>query len=381
MNLIFFTTSGYKWGGSEILWVETAKLALSNGHNVAISIFDFEEQHEKINELIQLGAVPYFRRRFYPKISKRIKKKVLNFFLAAGKKYTYNDELNNFQADHVFFSLSGGCEIVEDEEDLFVFVKQMKIPFSVFYHSNLNKNQLTKQQKDNFRFVFSKAEYNFFTSKFQIELLEEELGCQLENAKILTHPLREIKKVELNIEKVSEIRMCIIGNIVFRWKGHDMLISILSKSKWRELHWVLNIYGHGADMQELKNLVIKNGLINRVSFHGYSDDINYVFANNDIVIIPSRKDSGPIVMFEAMLAALPVVGTFMGAMKDVIKTGENGVLANGVNEEDLENAISFALENTGNWEKWGQAGRSQMLMEYEFHPHIKLLELITNLKN
>jgi glycosyltransferase involved in cell wall biosynthesis len=378
MNIVFFTTCGYRWGGSEVLWTRTAKEALKNGHNVAISIFDFEEQHEKINELIHLGAVPYFRRRFYPKISKRIKKKVLNLFLSEEKKYTYNNELKDFLPDHVFFNLAGGNEIVQDEKDLFIFIKQIKTPFSVFYHSNLNKNQLTNSQKENFRIVISKAKYNFFTSKFQIKLIEQEIGIQLKNSQILTHPLREIKKVEKNIEIATEVRMCIIGSIVFHWKGHDMLINVLSKSKWRNLLWVLNVYGEGANMQELKKLVIENGLNHKVNFHGYSNDINDVFASNDIVLIPSRKDSGPIVMFEAMLAALPVVGTFMGAMTDKIKTGENGVLANGVKEEDFEKAISFAWENHDNWEKWGKAGRNQMLMEYEFDPHIKLLELITN---
>ncbi len=376
MNLLFFSTSGFSWGGSEILWSKTVKLALSEGHTVAISIFDFDQQHESINELIELGAIPYFRRLYYPGILKRVKKKILNVFLGEGRKYTYNNELLNFKPDHLFFSLAGGNEIVEDEKDLFLFIKQLNVPFSVFYHSNLEKNSLSGCQKDLFRFVLLKSKYNFFTSKFQIQLIEDEIGIELQNSKVLSHPLREIEINEVNLGSDQEINMCIIGNIVFRWKGHDILINILSKMEWKNLNWKLNIYGEGSDKDKLKEMVIKHELLDRITFHGYQSNINEVFKKNHIVLIPSRKDSGPIVMYEAMMASLPVVGSYMGAMCDKIKTMENGVLANGPNEADFETAMSFAFENIESSKNWGAAGRRQMLIDYDFNSHVTLLNYL-----
>jgi glycosyltransferase involved in cell wall biosynthesis len=378
MNIVFFTTCGNKWGGSEVLWARTAKEALKNGHNVAISIFNWDTQHESITELIELGAVTFFRRPFYPNLSLRLKKKFLNLFLPKGNKFTYNNPLFKFQPDHIFFNLAGGNEIIEDSEDLFIFIKQLRLPFSVFYHSNLNKNQLTSIQKRSFQFVISKAKQNYFTSHFQIKLIEDEIGILLKNYFILCHPLRVIRPSVF--KQLDVIRLCVIGNIVYRWKGQDILINILSKPHWRNLKWHLNIYGEGDDKENMKNLIVQNKIEDKVTLHGYEKDINTIFSKNDLVIIPSRKDSGPIVMFEAMLAGLPVVGSKMGVMPDYIIHGKNGALADDIDEESIEMAMAFAILNKDKWQLWGDNARNQILDKYDFNPHITLLKIITNEK-
>ena len=373
MKLAFFTSIGFPWGGSEILWAATAKEALQQKHEVLISVFDWPHQHASIEALKTKGAKFIYRRRFYPDVCTRVKKKLFNRFLPSGKKYTYHDYLKTFKPDHILFNLAGGDEIATDTKDLMVFVQQTKIPFSVFYHSLSEQNYLSETIAENFIFVLQKAHYNFFTSQMQINLLQQHLGCSIDNARIINHPLRNIKvPAATRVDKVV-YNLCIIGSLVTRWKGQDMVIRILAKDHWRSLNWHLNIYGDGADKEALLNLISEKKLTDKVTLHGHTEDVNNIFAENDMILIPSRQDSGPIVLFEAMLAAKPVVGTYMGAMPDYITNYTTGVLAKDTTENEFENALEAAWNYRYQWEEWGKAGREKLLSSYDFEPHKTLL--------
>lgn len=379
MRIVFYTTCGANWGGSEILWTKTAKDALQNGHKVAISIFDWENQHESVQELIKLGAKTYLRRPFYPRLSTRIKKKLFNIFLPSGNKYTYCNVLHEFKPDHIFFNLAGGYEIAYDSTDLMVFVKQTKIAFSVFYHSISVNHEFDEITRANFQYVINKSKCSFFTTKWQSNEFERQLFIPISNAIVLHHPLREIHEKKLFKLKNREAQLCIIGSLVNRWKGQDIAIRCLSKHQ--EKNWHLNIYGDGEDYSILTQLVNSLGLNDRITFHGFENDINKIFLINDLVIIPSRIDSGPIVMFESMLAGLPVVGSNLGAMHDFIVNGDNGVLATGIDEATFDLALEFALLNRDKWQEWGENSRKKMIAEYDFNSSKTLLSIITNVSN
>jgi len=380
MKFAFFTSNGFPWGGSEILWTAAAKEALKQNHVVLISIFDWPQQHASIEVLEEEGANLIYRRRFYPDLLTRIKKKLINNFLPSGKKSTYHEYLNRFKPDHILFNLAGGDEIATDTMDLMVFVKQTKIPFSVFYHSLSEQNYLSETIAENFIFVLQKAHYNFFTSQMQINLLQQHLGCSIDNARIINHPLRNIKvPAATRVDKVV-YNLCIIGSLVTRWKGQDMVIRILAKDHWRSLNWHLNIYGDGADKEALLNLISEKKLTDKVTLHGHTEDVNNIFAENDMILIPSRQDSGPIVLFEAMLAAKPVVGTNMGAMPEYIQTGINGVLSKSTSEDAFEEAMQIAWDQKEQWVAWGRNAFDYLPEHYDFGPAQTLLNLITKVQ-
>jgi glycosyltransferase involved in cell wall biosynthesis len=301
---------------------------------------------------------------------------VFNYFLPVGKKITYHEYFNRFKADHIFFNLASGDEIASDVSDLMVFIQQTSIPFSVFYHSLSKEKYLTEQISANFRYLLDKSKNNFFTSQIQIELLQEQLNCIINNARIVNHPLRKINDVSDSVS-TNVLQMCIIGSLVNRWKGQDTVISILAKVKWRHRNWHLNIYGDGPDREEIEKLIAVNELSVKVTLHNHNESINDIFKANDLVLIPSKQDSGPIVLFESMLAGRPVVGSFIGAIPDYIKLGENGVLAKGTDEISFENAMEFAWQNKDKWNMWGKKAREKILLEYDFNSTSTLLKLIT----
>jgi glycosyltransferase involved in cell wall biosynthesis len=63
-----------------------------------------------------------------------------------------------------------------------------------------------------------------------------------------------------------------------------------------------------------------------VEFSGWRDDIAAVFAELDLLVVPSRDEGMPRVVLEAFSAGVPVIAFSAGGMPEMIKDGETGFL-------------------------------------------------------
>lgn len=376
MRIAFITTCGFPWGGCELLWTRTAALALSEGHEVLISIYDWPEQHPVIRSLEASGATILLRRRFFPKLPVRLRKKFFNLFLPASRKVTYHDAILAFRPDHILFNLAGGDEIASDPDDLMVFVRQLKIPFTVIHHSMTIGHVYPKITCDLFAEVFASARHSLFTSRYQLELYRQQAGDPILNGRVVAHPLPEIPYNKLT-EMSVVVRFALIGSLITRWKGQDIVLSILSKGPWIERDWQLDIYGAGEDEYTLRAFVESSVIRDRVFFYGHCSEIASVYAEHHLILIPSRQDTGPIVLFEAMMAGRPVVGTPMGAMPDFIEDGQTGVMSSDIDEVSFAEAMERAWLSRSEWPVWGLSAREKMLKSYDLQPEKSLLKMLS----
>jgi len=377
MRLVFFTSCGFPWGGSEELWSSTARRALEEGHDVLVSVFDWPQLHPRIQELREKGAQLHLRRRFYPHALRRLQKKLLNLCLRQGGKFTYHAYINAFQPTHIFFSLAGGDEIALDSGDLMVFIRQTKVPFTVMYHSVTPGYVYPPGLAANMREVFRRSSWNLFSSKMQMQLYGEQLSYDLPKSRIVHHPLRQLQSAPFPDIASGAVRMCMVGSLIKRWKGQDIVLEVLSSPEWLERSWVLDIYGNGPDAEALQVFCNTNGLQERVHFKGFVEDIDAILASHHIVLIPSRQDTGPIILFEAMQAARPVVGTPMGAIPEHLQDGVNGFLADRLSTEGFSDALERCWQSRNTWEEIGQRARAHINATYDPQPERTLLELIT----
>jgi glycosyltransferase involved in cell wall biosynthesis len=375
MRLAFLSICGMPWGGSEELWSSTALEALAQGHEVLVSVYDWPETPPRIRELREKGARVILRRRYYPGPVRRLRKKLWNIFLPEGRKATYHDYLKDFKPSHILFSLAGGNEIASDPGDLMVFVRQTGIPFSVMYHSLTPGYVYPEGLAENMRVLVSKAAHSLFTSQYQADLYRSQLSHPIGNAVVLDHAVRRMDAAPMP-DMSGPVRMCLIGSLVQRWKGQDIAIGVLSSSIWSARQWTLDIYGTGEDGDRLLEQVSRAGLSDRVSFPGYAEDIESILASHHLVLIPSRQDSGPIVFFEAMQAARPVVGTPMGAMPERIQDGVNGFLSPTIDQEGFAAALEKAWDARERWADMGCRARKDILARLDPYPQKTLLKLI-----
>lgn len=266
--------------------------------------------------------------------------------------------------------------MASDPGDMMVFVRQTGIPFSVMYHSLSPGYRYPEDLAANMRTVASKAAHNLFTSQYQADLYRSQIQHPIGNAVVLDHAVRRIDAVPMP-DTAGPVRMCLIGSLVQRWKGQDIAIAALSSSVWSEREWTLDIYGTGEDRDRLMEQVRLAGLTDRVSFPGFAEDIEGILASHHLVLIPSRQDSGPIVLFEAMQAARTVVGTPMGAMPERIQEGVNGFLARTIDAEGFAAALERAWAARERWGEMGSKARLDMKARLDPYPQKTLLKLIT----
>jgi glycosyltransferase involved in cell wall biosynthesis len=96
-----------------------------------------------------------------------------------------------------------------------------------------------------------------------------------------------------------------VGTLSYR-KGIDTLLQALSLlSNSTNVH--LHVAGEGPMKDKALSYTEEKGLRDRVTFHGYIQDVKKMMRKTDLVVIPSRFDSFPNVGLEAMGVGTPFI--------------------------------------------------------------------------
>jgi glycosyltransferase involved in cell wall biosynthesis len=137
-------------------------------------------------------------------------------------------------------------------------------------------------------------------------------------------------------------------------KGSDTLIEAFRKLP-KDLDATLDIYGN---LERFKPFVKKlRGLAGgdeRINFAGpfQRERVGEVLSNLDALVVPSRwYENQPGVIFEAFAAGMPVVATDLGGMSEFVRHGENGLLFELENADDLARQLRRLGEEPGLMEK------------------------------
>ena len=98
----------------------------------------------------------------------------------------------------------------------------------------------------------------------------------------------------------------------------------------RAMQWLpgteLMLVGDGPERPALEQLARTLRLDGSVTFTGWREDARDLLAELDVVALPSRSESLPLVIVEAMLAELPVVATDVGSVAEAVQDGVTGVI-------------------------------------------------------
>jgi glycosyltransferase involved in cell wall biosynthesis len=87
-----------------------------------------------------------------------------------------------------------------------------------------------------------------------------------------------------------------------------------------------------------------------------SPELGRLFAEADMFVLPTFADCLAVVVMEAMAAGLPVITTGVGALGEMVRDGENGLLIRAGDGEALERALRALVENTQLRRRMGRVG-------------------------
>lgn len=142
-----------------------------------------------------------------------------------------------------------------------------------------------------------------------------------------------LKRIEKNSKKVQ---IAFVGSII-PIKGFYHLTNIVKEIK--DYNFVVNVYGDAPNNeQEYKkniiNLTKEFKIQDRITFHGWKQDVFSHIAQSDILIQTSESEGLPRVIMEAMSLSKPIIAFDVGGTRDLVKNNYNGYL---IEYKDYEN--------------------------------------------
>lgn len=143
-----------------------------------------------------------------------------------------------------------------------------------------------------------------------------------------------------------------VGRLV-EYKGVEVLIKAFKIVSERFPDYRLVIVGDGPLRESLMNLARKINTEGKVEFKGKlpQEDLERIYEESKIFVLPSivtskgETEGLGVVLIEALTRGIPIIGSKVGGIPDIIIDGETGLLFEPWNYQDLAQKITYLIEN------------------------------------
>jgi len=162
---------------------------------------------------------------------------------------------------------------------------------------------------------------------------------------VLRNPVN-IEEMNRTTEPRAECRILYLGWYI-REKGVYELVDALGILKESGAKARLNLYGTKGATQ-LKRYVQVKDLTHMIAVNGWIEHKEKVAAlhAHTMLVLPSHTEGIPNVILEAMATKTPIVATSVGGMKEILRDGENALIAEVNNPADLSKKICQMLQDS-----------------------------------
>ena len=163
--------------------------------------------------------------------------------------------------------------------------------------------------------------------------------------------------VEINYEKIDKSKVlkkyklptdkkivAYVGRLAPE-KRIDLIIESAKINCAKNKDIIYIICGSGDEEQNIRSLIKKYKLDNRVFMLGYIANIKEVYGIVDLLVLASDTEGTPRAVLEAMSNKVCIVSTNVGGLKEIITTDQNGILVEKGNYEELSEKILYLLNN------------------------------------
>lgn len=127
-------------------------------------------------------------------------------------------------------------------------------------------------------------------------------------------------------------------------KNIESIVSVFHNIS-REVSCKLLLVGDGPEICRIRSIVDKLGLEGKVIFLGRQDDIIPLLGLSDLYMLPSRSESFGLSALEAMSCRVPVIGTNIGGLGEIVEHGKNGFLFDPCDINSMSNAAIKILSD------------------------------------
>ncbi|MGX9726732.1 MAG: glycosyltransferase [Candidatus Electronema sp. VV] len=134
----------------------------------------------------------------------------------------------------------------------------------------------------------------------------------------------------------------ILGSLIPR-KAVDVVLKAAAACKNKQ--WRMIIAGSGPEEGKLRDIAETEGISERVFFAGQvlPEDVPSLLAQADMLVQASHSEGRPNTVLEAMAAAVPVIGSDIDGINELIEDEKNGLLFPVGNAEALAEQLDKLL--------------------------------------
>ncbi|GAH62991.1 unnamed protein product, partial [marine sediment metagenome] len=207
------------------------------------------------------------------------------------------------------------------------------------------------------------------TSQTNFEYVEKNYGPQGIHVLIPNYVQTDVFKPMNRVKNKGST--CFVGRLTEQ-KNLDALLRAL-----KVLPYTLTIVGSGEEEGRLKSFVNKNGM--SVDFLGNMPNrqLPKILNQHELFILPSLWEGMPKTLLEAMACGMPVIGTNVKGINEVIEHGKNGILCD-TDSNSIRKAIMSLMDNDDLKQKLGENARRTIVEYYNFddlaQKELKLME-------
>ncbi len=168
------------------------------------------------------------------------------------------------------------------------------------------------------------------------------------------------------LKKISGLEGKTVIGIVARLrmeKGHEILFRAMSEIIQAFPDIRLLVIGDGPDRSGFESLAETVGIQHHICWTGEKspDSVFHYYAIMDAAVVPSRFEGFGLTAAEAMAAGVPVIGSDIDGLQEVIENGLTGYLFKVGDSHELARKLILLLSDSEKCKLMGRAGHDRVV--------------------
>lgn len=361
------TIRGAAWGGSEELWLQSAKKALSEKQTIGIFIYAWPEEPPALTGLRSQGAIIYKRQRRpsrFWRLFHRLSRSLGGLFDGWLDPYR---ALRSFRPDRIVITDGATWYTANDPWLRELLVRHFAGRYCIVSQGNSAYD--FPGDRDLALQLFEKAKKIVFVSENNRSQAFHQLASVLHNTLVIQNPVNLGSYEQLAMPPGQDgcIHFAMIGRLLVSDKGQDLVIAMMAEEFWKKADVRVHIYGKGPDRDYLAALIRYYGVEDSVILEGFAK-VEEILKGCHALLMPSICEGTPLTLLEAMALGRVCIATDVGGNGEWIADGENGFLASAPTQALFSQKAKEALANKDRWPVIAEKAHRDMMSRLDHHP-------------
>jgi L-malate glycosyltransferase len=165
-------------------------------------------------------------------------------------------------------------------------------------------------------------------------------------------------------------------------KGQHLLIEAVDILRRRSIRAQARIIGHAMDegyLAHLKQDVSRRGLTEQIEFADFHPAPLEIMPEFDVIVLATRRETFGLVLVEAMLCGVAVIGSNAGGVPEIIEDGRSGLLFEPNSAASLAHMLERLADDPEYRQSLAMAGRERAERMFSEKGHVDRIEAVLGL--